>query len=115
MLTQIKARRAISNHTGSGFYGDSLALLPKGSLLGLGVRVAHPFFCLDVPGEAQISVLVDVSAEMPSGQELPLGMLRLLKAQVQRPASVGLGPEGPFIPLETILIRLLMGPKSAIF
>ena len=45
-LTQIKVRRVITNHTDSGFYGDGFAPSPEGSLLGLGVRAAHPFFCL---------------------------------------------------------------------
>jgi cbb3-type cytochrome oxidase maturation protein len=35
---------ARSNHTADGFYGDGFAPLPEGSLLGLGVRAAHPFF-----------------------------------------------------------------------
>jgi cytochrome c oxidase cbb3-type subunit 1 len=43
-LTQIKVRRVTSNHTANGFYGDGFAPLPEGSLLGLGVRAAHPFF-----------------------------------------------------------------------
>ena len=33
-----------NNHTKGGFYGDGLVPLPEGSLLGLGVRAAHPFF-----------------------------------------------------------------------
>src|SRR5664279_956178 len=44
LLTQIKTRRATSNHNRRGFYGDGFAPLLQGSLLGLGVRAAHPFF-----------------------------------------------------------------------
>ena len=43
-LTQIKPLAAPSNDTTDGFYGDGFAPLPEGSLLGLGVRAAHPFF-----------------------------------------------------------------------
>jgi hypothetical protein len=43
-LIQIKARQVTNNHTSHGFYGDGFALSPEGSLLGLGVRAAHPFF-----------------------------------------------------------------------
>ena len=43
-LTQIKPLPAASNDTADGFYGDGFAPLPEGSLLGLGVRAAHPFF-----------------------------------------------------------------------
>jgi cbb3-type cytochrome oxidase maturation protein len=38
------ATGATSNHTDHGFYGDGFVPLPEGSLLGLGVRAAHPFF-----------------------------------------------------------------------
>jgi hypothetical protein len=44
-LIQIKVRGKTNNHTAIGFYGDGFAPLPEGSLLGLGVRAAHPFFC----------------------------------------------------------------------
>ena len=43
-LIQIKVRGKTSNHTANGFNGDGFVPLPEGSLLGLGVRAAHPFF-----------------------------------------------------------------------
>lgn len=44
-LTQIKASRQASNHTPPRVLWRRLTLPPEGSLLGLGVRAAHPFFC----------------------------------------------------------------------
>ena len=52
LLIQIKARQVTNNHTLRGFYGDGFAPLPQGSLLGLGVRVAHPFFYVS-PGTGE--------------------------------------------------------------
>jgi hypothetical protein len=43
-LTQIKVRPVRNYDNRVGFYGDGFAPLPQGSLLGLGVRIAHPFF-----------------------------------------------------------------------
>jgi cbb3-type cytochrome oxidase maturation protein len=53
-LTKINADSDAINHNGHGFYGMDSGLVPEGSLLGLGVRAAHPFFSPEFNGLVKI-------------------------------------------------------------
>ena len=68
-LTQIKPLAAPSNDTTDGFYGDGFAPLPEGSLLGLGVRAAHPFFRLLFYPSPSLVASPEAEKACPSGHK----------------------------------------------